>query len=226
VDERSPNNRAADRSGRGDRVLTRREQKLQTRHRLIGAVLALMEEDRSFTSLSLREVTRHAGVVPNAFYRHFTELEALGLAIVDEVGVTLRRLLRQARERGVPDSEIVRRSVQIYVRYVREHRGHFLFVVRERAGGAGSIRAAIRREIGHFVAEMAADIGSIGLMPHLSAASRLMIAQILVQLMLDAAVDVLDLPTHRPQAEQELVDRLVRHLVVVLLGARSWRDRA
>ena len=205
--------------------LTREEHKLRTRRALVDAALALVSKDRSFTSLSLREVARHAGVVPNAFYRHFSDMAALGLALLEEGGLTLRRLLHQVRETGLPASEIARRSVAIYVQYVRAHPLHFLFIARERAGGSPAIREALRREVGHFAAEMAADFGALNVLPHLGSASRLMIAEIIVQMMLDAAADILDVPAGRPELEGELVERLVRYLVVVLLGAQAWRDQ-
>ena len=203
---------------------TREERKLRTRRALVEGALALMAKERSFTSLSLREVARHAGVVPNAFYRHFRDMDALGLALIEEGGLTLRRLLRQVRETGLPPTEIVRRSVEIYVQYVRAHRLHFLFISRERAGGSPAIRSGIRREVGQFTAEIAADFGALGLVPRLGPAAHLMIAEMIVQIMLEAAIDVIDLPTGNPEREAELVSRLVRYLVVVLLGAQAWRE--
>ena len=49
----------------------RDDRKQQTRQTLLDAALKLMGDGRSFVSISLREVTREAGVVPTAFYRHF-----------------------------------------------------------------------------------------------------------------------------------------------------------
>ena len=69
--------------------LTRQDRKDQTRKNLAQAALALMGEGRSFTSLGIREITREAGMVPNAFYRHFRNTDELGLALVEEVGVTV-----------------------------------------------------------------------------------------------------------------------------------------
>ncbi len=205
--------------------LTREERKLRTRRALVEAALGLLGENRSFTSLSLREVARRAGVVPNAFYRHFASTDALGLALLEEGVLTLRRLLRQTRETGLPAREIIRRSVEIYVQYVRAHPLHFLFIARERVGGSPVIREAIRREIGHFAAEMAADFGALNVLPHLGSDSRRMIAEIVVQMMLDVAADILDVRAGRPELEAELVERLVRYLVVVFLGAQAWRDQ-
>jgi AcrR family transcriptional regulator len=55
---------------------TRQERKQRTRRALLAATLELLEE-QSFSSLSLREVTRAAGVVPTAVYRHFDDMEGV-----------------------------------------------------------------------------------------------------------------------------------------------------
>ncbi len=47
--------------------------------------------ERSFASLSLREVAREAGIAPTSFYRHFRDVDELGLTMVDESGLMLRR---------------------------------------------------------------------------------------------------------------------------------------
>ena len=68
---------------------TRAEQKLRTRRALMDAALSQLSADRGFGSLSLREVAREAGIAPTSFYRHFSDLDELGLALVDEGGVAL-----------------------------------------------------------------------------------------------------------------------------------------
>src|SRR5207237_1768363 len=77
-------------------TLSREERKEATRRAIIAAALRLLE-DRSFAALSLREVTREAGIVPAAFYRHFESMEALGLVLIDESFRRLRDMLRGAR---------------------------------------------------------------------------------------------------------------------------------
>jgi len=81
---------------------TRIEQKERTRQRICEAALSLIGQGRSFTSLSLREITREAGIVPAAFYRHFSDMDQLGLALVEMGGVTLRLILREAGRDGIP----------------------------------------------------------------------------------------------------------------------------
>jgi AcrR family transcriptional regulator len=85
--------------------MTIRDEKNSKRdNTLLDAALKLMSDGRSFVSISLREVTREAGVVPTAFYRHFRDMDELGLALVDDVSFELtpfitRRTHESARRR-------------------------------------------------------------------------------------------------------------------------------
>jgi AcrR family transcriptional regulator len=205
----------------------RSERKRRTRQALLDAALALMGEGRSFASLGLREIARRAGIVPTAFYRHFRDLEELGLSLVDEAGMTLRRLLREARRDGVPNTDMVRRSVRVYTRYVAEHPREFRFIVSERGGGPASIRSAIRSEVRHFVHEMAQDLRRLQVMPTLSTPTLEMICGLVVGAMLNAAVDILDLPAGdaRREREVEVIENFVRQVRVIFLGAAAWRER-
>lgn len=205
-------------------LITRGEQKQRTRESLLDAALTLMQQGRGFTSLGLREITREAGVVPTSFYRHFRDLDELGLALVEEGGMTLRRLLREARKAGIPVKDILQGSVLTYINYLKAHPQHFMFIISERNGGSTTIRAAIRSEISHFINEMAQDIQALGLLP-LSTQSLQMIAGLIVNTMLNAAGDILDLAPGRARAEQEMVDNFVRQLRLILLGATVWKEK-
>jgi len=205
---------------------SREERKQRTRAHLMAGALALIGQGRGFTSLSLREITREAGVVPASFYRHFKDMDELGLALVEEGGVTLRRLLREARRDGIPPTDMLRSSVQIYQRYVEEHRLEFSFIAGERGGGSPVIRKAIRTEESHFASEMAQDLRALGTLPDLSTTTLQMICGLVVTTMLNAASDILDLPPRQPKRERELVENFVRQLRLVFLGAKSWRDDA
>ena len=198
----------------------------RTREALLDAALKLMREGQSFSGLSLREVAREAGVVPTAFYRHFRGMDELGLALVEEGGVALRRLLREVRRDGLPPSDMLRGSVLVYKRYVEDNRLQFLFVAGERGGGSPLIREAIRREVSHFTSEMAQDLRALNILPGLSIASIQMICGLVVNCMLNAAVDILDLPPKRPDLERELIDNFVKQLRVVFMGALQWKEKA
>ena len=205
-------------------LISRAERKQRTRNHLLEAALRLMSEGRSFTSLGLREITRAAGVVPASFYRHFRDLDELAMALVEETGLTLRRLLREARTAGVEPLHIIRRSVEIYLRYIENHRLHIMFMAGERWGGSPLTRRAIRYEVQHFATEMAQDLRELNLLPGLSMPTLQMICGLVVNTMLNAASDILDLPPGQPQVERELVENFVSQLRVIFLGASQWRD--
>ncbi len=205
--------------------LSREQRKQRTREALMDAALTLMSRGMSFTGLGLREVTREAGVVPTAFYRHFHDMDELGLALVEEGGVTLRRLLREARRGGVPLQDVIRNSVRIYTAFVRQHPQEFLFVAGERSGGSPAIRAAVRREISHFANEMAQDLRTLNILPHLATSTLQIVCGLVVNTMISAAGDILDLPPKQPRAEEEMIENFVKQLRVIFLGAVSWKEK-
>lgn len=212
-------------SGGAPVVSKRSEQKQRTREHLLDAALSLMEAGRGFSSLSLREVTREAGVVPAAFYRHFSDLDQLGLALVEACGLTLRRLLREVRRQELPPTQMLRSSVITYKNYVKHNHRYFRFAASARGGGSPSIRKAIRIEESHFANEMAQDMRDLGLMPQLSMDALQVICGLVVTTMMNAASDILDLPEGNVQAEKEMTENFVMQLRLVFLGARSWKDR-
>ncbi len=205
--------------------LTRTERKDLTRGSLLRAALALMGQGRSFTSLGIREIAREAGMVPNAFYRHFKTTDELGLALVEEVSLTLRRLLREARQPHVPQSDVVRQSVQVYFRYVVSNRLQFLFICSERAGGSRALRTAIRHDVAAFTSDMAHDIRRLGLFPDLSPESLHLVCGLMVTSMLAVAPEILDLPPDQPALAAQMTDATVQQLHIILMGAAGWKDR-
>ena len=204
---------------------TRTERKAVTRRALLDAALALVGEGRSFTGIALREIARQAGVVPNAFYRHYRNTDELGLELVEEVGITLRRLLREARQVELAKGDILHRSVQVYQNYVKANRLLFQFISSERSGGSRLLRLAIRNDVTHFTNEMAQDFRALGLYRDLPTPRLQMVCGLVVMTMLAAATDILDLPPGQPLLEQEMGENFVRQLKVILLGAGQWRER-
>ena len=88
----------------------RRPKRGRTRQALMDAALDLVAKKAPFSSLSLREVTKRAGVVPTAFYRHFPDMSALGLTLLDESFRTLRQMMREVRQQELPNERMIRGS--------------------------------------------------------------------------------------------------------------------
>jgi AcrR family transcriptional regulator len=201
---------------------SRQARKQRTREDLLQAALVLLK-DESFSSLSLREVTREAGVVPTAFYRHFTSMEELGLALVDESFRTLRQMIRSARLETNPE-HVIRSSVQILVRHVHAHRLHFLFIARERFGGVGALRQAIGTEIRLFTSELATDLARFPYLNTWSTEDLQMMAGLMVHLMVSTAEEILDVPVASAEIEDEIIRRVEKQLRLVAVAAPHWRS--
>jgi AcrR family transcriptional regulator len=203
---------------------TQAERRQQTRQALIDAALLRMDGGASFDSLSLRQVARSAGVVPTAFYRHFSSMDELGLALVDESFRALRSMLRDAREGGLPPEHVIRRSVEILVGHVRQHRQHFLFVARARSTGNGVLRHAIRNEIRLFTSELATDLARFPVLREWTTEDLQMLASLLVNAMIATVEAIIDVPVAAPDAEAAIARVAEKQLRLTMLAVPQWRS--
>lgn len=135
-------------------MTTRSEQKQKTRRALLDGALQILSPERVFSNLSLREVTRAAGIAPTSFYRHFDDMNDLGLALVEEAGLALRQLLRKARSRIKEKGTAIDTSVDTFMEYLINNTNHFRLLLREHTGNSAEFRVAINLEIQHFVTEL------------------------------------------------------------------------
>ncbi|MFT6895755.1 MAG: AcrR family transcriptional regulator [Paraglaciecola sp.] len=134
--------------------MNRQEQKLKTRRTIIDATFSLLDERRSLSSVSLREIARAAGIAPTSFYRHFKDIDELGLTLVDEAGLTLRQLMRQARLRIASGGGVINTSVDTFMEFICANSNVFRLLLREHTGTSLAFRAAVLREIQHFIVEL------------------------------------------------------------------------
>jgi AcrR family transcriptional regulator len=205
--------------------VTRHERKQRTRQALLDAALELLE-GQSFSSLSLRQVTRAAGVVPTAFYRHFDDMEELGLVLIDESFRTLRAMIRAARTDPRTDEHVIRNSVKILVGYVHGHDTHFRFIARERFGGVAALRHAIGVEIRLFASDLATDLARFPYLDRWSTEDLQLLAGLMVNAMVSTAEAILDAPPKDPTAEAEIIVTAGRQLRMITLGVPQWRSSA
>ncbi|RLU02139.1 MAG: HTH-type transcriptional repressor FabR [Ketobacter sp.] len=201
----------------------RQERKLQTRQSLMNAALQWVEEGQHFSSLSIREVAKRAGVVPTAFYRHFKDLDDLALNLVDELSLVLRQLMREVRQNRVNPQHIIRDSVQQYCQYVVTQRVFFMFMSQSMTGGSAVIRQAVRSELQYFAKELVADLQRFNLLPHLDANMMDVLADLTISVMAFATVQLLDLADGSSQARQDFENKLARQLQLIYVGAESWK---
>ena len=208
------------------------ERRSATRRALLDAALEQLEAGIPLDSLSLRRVTRAAGIVPAAFYRHFSSMDELGLALVDESVLTLRSMLREAREDEPPPDRVIERSVAILVAHVREHQRHFAFIAHARASGNAILRRAIRAEIKLFASELATDLARLPMLRDWSTADLQMLAGMFVDQMvatIDAILEASSWATIpsplSPEAEARISALAQRQLRLLNLAIPHWRSR-
>lgn len=199
----------------------RLQRKARTHRALLDAALELLA-DQGFGSLSLRQVAKRAGVVPTAFYRHFDSMDALGVELVDEAIGTLRTMIRAARDEDLGYQEVITHSVRIFVRHVTHHPAHFRFISRERSGGVAPVRAAIRAQLGLFVAELAADLRGFPVFTEWPTEDRRLLAEIISNHMVLTAEAILE---SGPDEADEAVRRGERQMRMIVIGLSGWRER-
>lgn len=208
---------------------TQAERREHTRRALLDAALKLMDAGESFEAVSLRSVARAAGVVPGAFYRHFSSMDELGLALVDESFRTLRALLREARTAGLPPRHVIRRSVDVLVEQVLANRQHFALIARARTSGNGVLRHAVNNEIRLITSELATDLARFPALREWSTDDLGMLAGLLVNTMILHVAEILDLPVDNggrpsPEAVQEIARIAEKQLRLPLLAVPHWRS--
>lgn len=179
-------------------------------------------DERSFSALSLREVTREAGIVPAAFYRHFDSMEALGLVLIDESFRSLREMLRSARTDKLDPNRMIESTVEILTASVTQQREHWRFIVRERSTGIPVLRHAIRVEILLITSELATDLARIPGLHTWSAEDLTIRAGLFVNSMIVIAEAIEDAPD--ADAVDEITRTAVKQLRMITVGVAGWRS--
>lgn len=196
---------------------TRAEQKLKTRQAIIDAALDL-SKDKGFPALSLREVTRQAGIAPATFYRHFVDMEDLGLALVDQVSLILRQLMRQARHRIKVKGSVISTSVNTFMEFVENYPNLVRLLNTDVASGPRQFRESIARETRRFVEEVIDDLDT----PEQNERQPLLhineVAEVMVLLVFNQGVTALGMSADE---RQELVRKLNLELRMVLAGSHA-----
>ena len=135
--------------------VTRKEQKAETRQRLMDAAAAELASGRSFDTLSLREVAKLAGIAPTSFYRHFHDMEGLGLALIEEHAETLLTLMHHVREQAYGGHSLIRTSVETLYDYIFANQGMSRMILQE----SMSRQSAFREATGELFVTMSRDLG-------------------------------------------------------------------
>jgi len=203
-------------------MAVRAEKKARTRNRLIDSALAIVGFGANFASVSLREVAKTAGVVPTSFYRHFGDMEELGLAMVDELALNLRRLMRGSFDTKESLNEIIGHCADAFFRYVLDNANLLQFINQSRTGGTKPLQDAIRNELQFISSRIATELGTYA--PELNSQSRDIAASVIVSTLLENTTYLLAIPEDNTAMQDELKQRTIDQVHVVVAGAANWEQ--
>ena len=209
---------------------TRDERKQQSRQALLEAALQLSTSGRSFSSLSLREVAREVGLVPTAFYRHFQDMNELGLEIVDQVALFLKHILHQMSHDYFKQPNMnAETSMVFFFQAVEKNAAAWIFMIAERWGGSVLLRDAIAREIKDLTDGLCLDLKQIKSMQHIKNEQDLyVLAQTLIDMSFTWAMSWISLnrqfqDENLSEKQQLYIQQAVIQVQLLFRGIANWQ---
>lgn len=193
-----------------------------SREDLIAAALRLLGPHRSVSTLSLREVAREADIAPNSFYRHFRDMDALAIALIELGGRSLRTIIREARLRLRPGRSVIRTSIQTFMEQLDADERLLHILLREGNVGSDAYKAAVERELRTFEEELCADLVRLSEAGGRPIHAPALVATAMTRLVFAMAATAIDLPRER---RGEVVEQMVQMLRMIMEGAHVLAER-
>lgn len=198
------------------------------RRSLLQAALRLSQSGRSITDIGIRELTRAAGLNSNTFYRHFADMDALGLTLVAALHESLRKPMRELRYKAAQYGNVgqdwgasgeklllaaIRRvehvnhiTVKLLFDFVEEHPETVSLVVREQHGPSPVLRQAVRAYVAECARDIAEGIRTLQLAPMLDDERIDELATLMNQQMLALSLDYVEQPEQRAAIRRQAED--------------------
>lgn len=195
----------------------RRAQQID-REDLIAAALKLLGPNRSVSTLSLREIAREAGIAPNSFYRHFRDVDELAVALIDQAGGTLRKIIREARNRISPDRSVIRTSVEAFMEQLEADKKLLHILLREGTVGSNAFKRAVERELSFFEEELQEDLLRLSVDRNAPMHMPPLVAKAMTRLVFTMGAAAMDQPLAQ---RRETTEQIVGMLRLVAAGAQA-----
>lgn len=192
-----------------------------TKEELFQATLSLISPQKSIASLSLREIAREAGIAPNSFYRHFKDIDELAIALIDQSGLVLRRIIREARLQASKQQSIIRSSVEVFIQQLNTDEGNLSLLLREGYTGSTSYKAAVDRQLNFFQQELQEDLIRLERLNNSKISHADLAAKAITQLVFNMGAKVIDLPVEQ---RTEVAEQTMVMIRMILEGARHLNE--
>jgi AcrR family transcriptional regulator len=184
---------------------------------LIDAALKLVGPHRSISTLSLREVSREAGIAPNSFYRHFRDIDELAVSLIELAGASLRKVLSEARQRASTERSVVQTSIEVFMEQLSLGEGFLTILLREGKVGSAAFKQAVERQLCFFEDELQQDLVRLGLANDQILYQPALAARAITRLVFAMASVAIDLPTAE---QQQMMAETITMIRMILEGAR------
>ncbi|KAA1172815.1 TetR family transcriptional regulator [Marinobacter salinexigens] len=171
--------------------------------KLVEAALRLITSTRSLTSLGLRELAREAGLNPNTFYRHFSNLDEFGLQVLGYIAEDMKSGVRQLRQMADSSEQASRDTVAFVYSYFLANPAATTVAVRELHGPSPVLRSALEGQLNASAREMAEDILERELVVGVAAELIHEISHMTIRYILFRAMDYIEKPDQREQIQRE-----------------------
>ena len=198
--------------------VTRQQQKAETRQKLLDAAAGELASGRSFDTLSLREVAKLAGIAPTSFYRHFRDMDELGLTLVEQCGESLRKLIDAVLHQASEGKSLIRASVETLFEYFARNQGMSRMMLQESFSRQPEFRRAAERlmqtmssDLADYLEEEARERGVPLGHPRIAADS-------MVAILFTAGIALLDTPA---EEREQHVETAIIQLRMIMRGAEA-----
>lgn len=185
-----------------------------SRDDIMAAALKLIGPHRSVSTLSLREVAREAGVAPNSFYRHFHDMDELAIALIDQAGRSLRKIIGEARHRASRERSVVRSSIEAFMEQLGADDNLLHILLREGTAGSDAFKQAVERELMFFEDELRANLVRLAETNKTGLYEPALTAKAITRLVFAIGATAMDMPREKHPEITEQLTIMVRMIVV------------
>ena len=189
---------------------------------IMNAAVMLLDDNRSVSTLSLREIARAAGIAPNTFYRHFRDVDELAVALIDQAGRSLRGIVREARQRLSLERSAIRTSVEAFMEQLNTEDRYLHVLLREMSTGSAAFRQAVERELNHFEDELRDELLRMEQQTNHSTYEPALAAKAITRLVIAMGATAADVA---PEQRNEITEQTIIMIRMIVNGAQSMAAR-
>lgn len=202
------------------RPLRRADRKQETRRRILDAALHLVETGRSPDALGLREVARAAGMAAPSIYNHFADMDALGLALVDDALIRLRAIARSARtEMAQRDTQaVLKLLLKQFLLYMNKYESVLRLLIMQWFNPNPEFRKTIRRELAMMQEDLAENMREAAAEKGMTRSDYDTESEAVLSLLIVYVLDALDLDR---QKREERLEKVEKQLLMLVRGSRA-----